>query len=83
LIPHKEKRFLLPIFAFCVLALGYLLVRKIKVWKGKILCFVWLSVTVELLIQGAYHIHHKLWVFTDYILDQGHPHSFLTMKRFD
>ena len=83
LIPHKEKRFLLPIFAFSVLALGYLIVRKLKVWKGKILCFVWFSVIIELMIQGAYHIHHKLWVFTDYILEKGHPHSFLTMKRFD
>ena len=90
LIPHKEKRFLLPIFAFAVLALGYLLVRKAKSWRSKILCFVWTSVIVECSIQGFYHIHHKLWVFTDYILDKTatlgedyHPHSFFTMKRFD
>lgn len=50
LIPHKEKRFLLPIYAFSVLALGYLIVRKAKVWKGKILYFVWFSVIIELLI---------------------------------
>jgi phosphatidylinositol glycan class B len=50
LIPHKEKRFLLPIFAFAVLALGYLLVRKVKAWKSKILCFVWTAVIVEISI---------------------------------
>ena len=50
LIPHKEKRFLLPIFAFCVLAFGYLLVRKAKVWKGKIRCLVWFIVFIELLV---------------------------------
>lgn len=31
-----------------------------------------------------YHTHHKLWVFTDYMLSlPGHPHSLFTMKRFD
>ena len=42
LIGHKEKRFLIPIFAFCVLALGYLITRKLKQWKGRILCCIWL-----------------------------------------
>jgi GPI mannosyltransferase 3 len=90
IIPHKEKRFLLPIFAFCVLSLGYLLVRKVKTWKSKILCFVWLSVIVECIVQGFYHIQHKSWIFTDYILgkkselgEDYHPHSFFTMKRYD
>ena len=69
LIGHKEKRFLIPIFAFCVLALGYLITRKLKQWKGRILCCIWFSVIVELIIQGAYSIHHKLWVFTDYMLE--------------
>ena len=33
LIGHKEKRFLLPVFPFCVLAVGYLFIRKVKFWK--------------------------------------------------
>ena len=52
---------------------------------------MWLSVIVELSIQGFYHIHHKLWVFTDYILEKAgksespnyFPHSFYTTKRYD
>lgn len=50
LIGHKEKRFLLPIFAFCVLALGYLISRKLKQWKGKLLCCIWFSIIVELIV---------------------------------
>ena len=53
------------------------------------LYLTWTLVVVELGIQAAYHIHHKLWVFTDYILEKSaedpgyHPHSFYTMRRFD
>jgi GPI mannosyltransferase 3 len=84
LIGHKEKRFLLPIFAFCVLAVGYLLVRKAKVWKNRVACIIYFSVVVEILIQAFYHLHHKLWVFTDFMTANGvQPHSFFTMKRFD
>lgn len=50
IIGHKEKRFLLPVFAFCVLAVGYLLVRKVKVWKGKVAWLIYFSVFVELSI---------------------------------
>lgn len=50
IIGHKEKRFLLPIFAFCVLAVGYLLVRKIRVWKNWVCFLIYLSVVVELTI---------------------------------
>ena len=89
LIPHKEDRFLLPVVAFCLLALGYLLVRKAKVWKGGVKCLAWTLIIVELVVQAAYHVHHKLWIFTDHILakadqDPGYyPHSFYTMRRFD
>jgi GPI mannosyltransferase 3 len=49
-IGHKEKRFLLPVFAFCVLVVGYLLVHKIKTWKRKVAWIIYLSVFVELSI---------------------------------
>ena len=83
IIGHKEKRFLLPIFPFCVLCVGYLLSRKLKVWKSKVKCIILFSVFVELTIQAAYHLHHKLWVFTDYMTAQGEVESFHTMKRYD
>lgn len=84
LIPHKEMRFLLPVFPFCVLALGYTLVRKVKSWGGMVRKFLYLSVLVELVVQGAYHVHHKLWVFTDYMLSKDTlPHSLFTTKRYD
>lgn len=47
IIGHKEKRFLLPVFAFCVLAVGYLLVHKIKTWKRKVAWIIYFSVFVE------------------------------------
>ena len=50
IIGHKEKRFLLPVFAFCVLTVGYLLSRKARVWKNKVKCIIYLAVVVELLI---------------------------------
>ena len=71
IIGHKEKRFLLPVFAFCVLSVGYLLFRKVKVWKSKVKYLIYLSVGVELSIQASYHLHHKLWVFTDHMLEAG------------
>mmetsp|Transcript_11454 Transcript_11454/g.19374 ORF Transcript_11454/g.19374 Transcript_11454/m.19374 type:complete len:298 (-) Transcript_11454:283-1176(-) len=84
LIPHKEKRFLLPIFPFCVLALGYLLVRKLRAWGSKVTILIWLSVVVEFSVQGLYHFNHNSWRFTDYILSKGtHPHSFYPVKRYD
>jgi hypothetical protein len=84
LIPHKEKRFLLPVFPFCVLALGYTLVRKLKDWKGWVSLFIVFSVAVELTVQGVYLVHHKLWVFSDHILSKPSlPHSFYTTKRYD
>lgn len=91
LIAHKEKRFMLAITAFTYLTLGYLLVRKVKIWKSWVGVIVWTGVLVEFAIQAFYHIHHKLWVFSDYMLAQGqavgdadyHPHSFYTSKRYD
>lgn len=71
LIPHKEKRFMLAITAFTYLTLGYMLVRKIKVWKSWVATIVWTGVLVEIAIQAVYHIHHKLWVVSDYIMAQG------------
>lgn len=83
-IGHKEKRFLLPVFAFCSLAVGYLLVRRARVWKGKVTFFLYLAVIVEVLIQVFYQVNHRLWVFTDYMLAKGEqPHSFYTQKRYD
>lgn len=71
IIGHKEKRFLLPIFAFCALTVGYLFVRKAKAWKSKITCFIYFAVFVELSIQAFYQVNHRLWVFTDYMLSKG------------
>lgn len=50
IISHKEKRFLLPIFPFCVLALGYMLLRKLKSWKSKVTCLIWTSVIAEIVV---------------------------------
>ena len=50
IIGHKEKRFLLPVFPFCVLCVGYLFVRKVKFWKGKVTFLIYFSVIVELTI---------------------------------
>lgn len=87
IIPHKEKRFMLPITAFIYLILGYLLVRKIKAWGRGVRLIIYLGIFAELGVHLFYHIHHKLWVFTDYMLAQGgsdyHPHSFFTSKRYD
>lgn len=92
IIGHKEKRFMLPIVPFCFLATGYMLVRKIKTWKGKATCLVWASVIVEIIVQCVYGGHHNLHVLTDHILAKGgtqnypidyHPSSLYTMKRFD
>lgn len=84
IIGHKEKRFLLPIFPFCVLAVGYLLVRKAREWRSKVTYIIYFSVYIELLIQAVYLVNHRLWVFTDYMLAKGEPIvSFYTMKRYD
>ena len=55
LISHKEKRFMLPIVCFCHLSLGYLIWRKLKVWQGKILCFIYFSLFVETGINSVYY----------------------------
>lgn len=69
IIAHKEKRFMLPIVAFVFLVLGYLLVRKSRVWSKKLIKFIiWLSIIGEISIHLAYYIHHNLWVMTDYML---------------
>jgi len=89
IIAHKEKRFMLPIVAFVFLVLGYLLVRKTRVWGKKVIkTIIWLSIVGEIGIHLAYYIHHNLWVMTDYMLIKNqsldsHPHSLYTMKRFD
>ena len=69
IIAHKEKRFMLPIVAFVFLVLGYLLVRKTRVWGKKVIkSIIWLSIIGEIFIHLAYYIHHNLWVMTDYML---------------
>ena len=69
IIAHKEKRFMLPIVAFVFLVLGYLLVRKSRVWSKKLIKYIiWLSIIGEISIHLAYYIHHNLWVMTDYML---------------
>ena len=89
IIAHKEKRFMLPIVAFVFLVLGYLLVRKTRVWGKKVIkIIIWLSIVGEIGIHLAYYIHHNLWVMTDYMLIKNqsldsHPHSLYTMKRKD
>lgn len=73
IIAHKEKRFMLPIVAFVFLVLGYLLVRKSRVWSKKLIKFIiWLSIIGEISIHLAYYIHHNLWVMTDYMLAKNY-----------
>ena len=50
IIPHKEKRFLVPVVPFCMLALGYMLLRKLKSWKSKVTCLIWFSVIAEIIV---------------------------------
>mmetsp|Transcript_15469 Transcript_15469/g.23767 ORF Transcript_15469/g.23767 Transcript_15469/m.23767 type:complete len:197 (-) Transcript_15469:524-1114(-) len=61
LIAHKEDRFLLPIIAFCFLALGYTLQRKVKSLGSSLKWFILFSVVIELIVQGVNLTHHKLW----------------------
>ena len=73
IIAHKEKRFMLPIVAFVFLVLGYLLVRKSRVWSKKLIKYIiWLSIIGEISIHLAYYIHHNLWVMTDYMLAKNY-----------
>ena len=50
IIGHKEVRFLLPVFGFCVLMAGYVLVRKAKQLKGWVAKIINFAVFVELCI---------------------------------
>ena len=68
IISHKEKRFMLPIVPFVFLALGYLLVRKVKAWRGLVYCTLLGSVIVEIGIHAFYHVHHNLYKLTDHML---------------